>query len=342
VTSIVAVSAETVKSLEDAQIVDGKVDGAEGVTAAAISISGAEYVRTSGRPIGTKEPYYLYRTKDAKAGNPISMLYAETPVQTQNFLFGTWANSYFFSPGATAAYSFCMNEDLYMSLWNDQTVCCKLPVRLFDSYESVKIADPASETQPVETQPAETQPAETQPAGTKSAETQPVETQPAETQPAGTESAYTQSAETQPAETPSTEEPTNDDSMTEQSSTEPSTTEAPVTEAPTTEVPVTEGPVTEVPAEPGKYINLTMLTPRDGLPASAGRITGMRDPSAPYIERTERSDRNNKYQASVFGKGGTYALIIGGVLILAAAAAIIIRKSSAKNKSKSAKPKGRR
>ena len=292
VTSIVAVSAETVKSLEDAQIVDGKADGAESVTAAAISISGAEYVRISGQPIGAKEPYYLYRTKDAKAGNPISMLYAETPEQTRNFLFGTWANSYFFSPGATTAYSFCMNEDLYMALWEDQTVCRKLPVRLLDSYESVKIAEPAPETQPVETRPAETQ----------------------------------------PADTPSTEEPTNDDSMTEQSSTEPSATVAPITGV----------PVTEVPAEPGKYINLTLLTPRDGLPASAGRITGMRDPSAPYIERTERGDRNNKYQASVIGKGGTYALIIGGVLILAAAAAIIIRKSSAKNKSKSAKPKERR
>ena len=327
VTSIVAVSAETVKSLEDAQIVDGEADNAEGVTAAAISISGAEYVRTSGQPIGAKEPYYLYRTKDANAGNPISMLYAETPVQTQNFLFGTWANSYFFSPGATTAYSFCMNEDLYMSLWEDQTVCRKLPVQLLDSYESVKIADPATETQPEETQPTETQPEETQPTETQPEETQLTETQPTETQP--------------------TEEPTNDDSMTEESSTEPSTTEASVTEAlvteaPTTEAPVTEVPVTEVPAEPGKYINLTMLTPRDGLPASAGRITGMRDPSAPYFERTERSDRNNKYQASVFGKGGTYALIIGGVLILAAAAAIIIRKSSAKNKSKSAKPKGQR
>lgn len=297
VTSIVAVSAGTVKSLEDAQIVDGEADNAQSVTAAAISISGAEYVRISGQPIGTKEPYYLYRTKDAKAGNPISMLYAETPEQTQNFLFGTWANSYFFSPGATTAYSFCMNEDLYMSLWDDQTVCYKLPVRLLDSYESVKIADPAPETQPAKTQPAKTQ----------------------------------------PAETPSTEEPTTDASTTE-----PSATEAPVTETPTTKAPVTEVPVTEVPAESGKYINLTMLTPRDGLPESAGRITGMRDPSVPYIERTARGDRNNKYQASVFGKGGTYALIIGGVLILAAAAAIIIRKSSAKNKSKSAKPKGRR
>ena len=85
-----------------------------------------------------------------------------------------------------------------------------------------------------------------------------------------------------------------------------------------------------------------MLTPRDGLPASAGRITGMRDPSVPYIERTERSDRNNKYQASVFGKGGNYALIAGGIVTLAAAAAIIIRKSSANKKTKSAKPKGRR
>ena len=377
VTSIVAVSAETVKSLEDAQIVDGKADSAESVTAAAISISGAEYVRTSGQPIGAKEPYYLYRTKDAKAGNPVSMLYAEKPEQTQNFLFGTWANSYFFSPGATTAYSFCMNEDLYMALWEDQTVCCKLPVRLLDSYESVKIAEPAPETQPAETQPAETQPEETQPAETQPAETQPVETQPAETQPvetqpeeaqpvetqpaetqpvetqpaetqpAETQPVETQPEETQPVETPSTEEPTNDDSMTEQSSTEPSTTEAPVTEAPVTEAPateapVTDAPVTETPAEPGKYINLTMLTPRDGLSASAERITGMRDPSVPYIERTGRSDRNNKYQASVFGKGGTYVLIIGGVLILAAAAIIIIRKNSVKNKSKSAKPKGRR
>ena len=86
-----------------------------------------------------------------------------------------------------------------------------------------------------------------------------------------------------------------------------------------------------------------MLTPRDGLPASAGRITGMRsDLSAPYMERTERSDRSNKYQASVFGKGGIYALITGGVLILAAAGTIIIKRSSAKNITKSAKSKGRR
>ena len=372
ITSIAAVSAETVKSLEDEQVIDGKTENGEKATAAAITISGAEYIRTSSKPIGAKEPYYLYRTKDANAGNPISMLYAEAPEQTQNFLFGTWANSYFFSPGATTAYSYCMNEDLYLSLWEDQTVCCKLPVRLLDSYESVKIADHATETQPTETQPVETQPTETQPA-----ETQPTETQPAETQPTETQPAESEPAETHPSETPSAEEPTTDTSATEEPTAEPSNTETPTTETPatetpteepsTTETPTTENPTTETPsteepttetsptetptttaptteqpAEQGKYVNLTMLTPRDGLPASAGRITGMRDPSAPYIERTERSDRNNKYQASVFGKGGVYALIIGGAAILAATAAVIIKKRLEKNKTNSAKAKERR
>ena len=332
VTSIVAVSAETVKSLEDAQIVDGEADNAEGVTAAAISISDAEYVRISSQPIGAKEPYYLYRTKDAKAGNPISMLYAETPEQTQNFLFGTWANSYFFSPGATTAYSFCMNEDLYMSLWEDQTVCRKLPVRLLDSYALMEIAEPTPETQPEE------MPTTEEPVTEKPATEEPTMEEPATEEPTTEEPA----TEEPTAEEPTAEEPTMEEPATEEPTTEEPTTEEPTAEEPTTEEPTTEETATEEPAEPGKYINLTMLTPRDGLPASAGRITGMRDPSVPYIERTERSDRNNKYQASVFGKGGTYALIIGGGLILAAAAAIIIKKSSAKNKSKSAKPKGRR
>ena len=389
ITSIVAVSAETVKSLEDAQIVDGKTENGERATAAAITISGAEYVRTSSKPIGAKEPYYLYRTKDAKAGNPVSMLYAEAPEQTQTFLFGTWANSYFFSPGATTAYSYCMNEDIYMDLWEDQTVCCKLPVRLLDSYESVKIAEPSTETQPAETQPAETQPAETQPAETQPAEAQPAETQPAETQPSETQSTETQPAETQPSETPSAEEPTTDTSATEEPTAEPSNTETPTTETQSEETQPEETqpeetqpeetqpeetqpeetqpeetqpeetqpeetqpektPATEPPAAEGKYVNLTMLTPRDGLPESAGLITGVNyHPLNPYSERTERSDRNNKYQASVFGKGGIYALIIGGVLILGAVVAIIIKKRSgkndlkSKNKSKSAKQKGRR
>ena len=242
VTGIVAVSAETVKSLEDAQIVDGDTENKERITAAAISISGAEYVRVSSQPIDAKEPFYLYRTKDENAGNPVSMIYAETPEQTQNFMFGMWANSYFFSPGTTTAYSFCMNEDLYTVLWEDKTVCCKLPVRLFDS----------------------------------------------------------------------------------------------VTLAPdTTEEPVTETTETEAPVEAAGYINLTMLTPRDGLPASAGRITGMRsDPVTPFIERTERSERNNKYQASVFGKGGVIALVIGFVIILVAITVVIVKKITGDKKPK--------
>ena len=346
VTGITAVSAETVKSLEDAQIVDGKAENAGRVTAAAISISGVEYVRVSSQPIGAKEPYYLYRTKDAKAGNPVSMLYAETPEQTQNFLFGTWANSYFFSPGATTAYSYCMNEDLYLSLWEDQTVCCKLPVRLIDSFTSMDFASEAEAESTTEAPTAVTTEVPTTEAPTTEAPTTEAPTMEA---PATEESIVdafgmeAMAAEAPATEAPATEPPATEAPATEAPATEAPATEEPATEKPATETPATEAPATEAPAGTGRYINLTMLTPRDGLPASAGRITGMRsDLSAPYMERTERSNRNNKYQASVFGKGGIYALITGGVLILAAAAAIIIRKSSAKKITKSAKPKGRR
>ena len=321
VTSITAVSADTVKSLEKAKTADGKAENSERVTAAAISISGAEYVRVSSQPIDAKEPYYLYRTKDAKAGNPISMLYAEAPEQTQNFLFGTWANTYFFSPGTTTAYSYCMNEDLYMSLWEDQTVCCKLPVRMLDSYETVSdVSGTSAKTSTT--------------AATTTATT-------AEATAATTAATTTASTtETTTAKTPATETPATEAQTMKAATTEAQTTETPTTEAPTTEAPATEASVTQASAGTGKYINLTMLTPRDGLPASAGLITGMRDPAAPYIERTERSDRSNKYQASVFGNGGFFALIIGGAVILGAAAAIIVKTRSAKKKS--AKPKGSR
>ena len=122
ITNITAVSAEAVKALEQAQIVDGLAGQTGHVTANAVSISGSSYVRVSSQPVNAKESYYIYRTKDSKAGNPVSMLYVETPEQTQNFLFGTWANAYFFSPGVTTAYTYSMNEDLYTTLWEDQTV----------------------------------------------------------------------------------------------------------------------------------------------------------------------------------------------------------------------------
>ena len=80
-----------------------------------------------------------------------------------------------------------------------------------------------------------------------------------------------------------------------------------------------------------RYINLTMLTPRDGLPTSAGRITGMGDPNnITYIERTQRSDRVNKFQASVFSGKTGIALIAGGAVIIAAAAFVIFKKRSGK------------
>ena len=282
-TSISAVSAETVCSLEES--------GATS-SATAISISGAQYVRVSSKPVDAAEPYYLYMTKDEAAGNPISMLYAETPEQTQNFLFGMWANSYFFSPGTTTAYTYCMNEDLYMTLWEDQTVCTKIPVRYLDGITRSTVIEPVQQdtsAEPVVTGEPEND--------TSTDSEQPVETQ--------TE------VDNLPSETQ--EEPEETTSETEEVKTEPAKPEA------------------NAGDETVKYINLTMLTPRDGLPTSAGRITGMGDPiNITFIERTQRSDRVNKFQASVFSGKTGIALIAGGVVILGAAAFVIYKKRSGK------------
>lgn len=269
VTGIAAVSAKTVQALEDKRIVDESAGQSGEPTAETVTISGAEYVRISNKPIDGKEPYYIYRSKDKKAGNPISMLYTETIEEKQNFLFGTWANAYFFSPGVTTAYTYSMNEDLYETLWKDQTVCSKLPARLIDSMTS---ADSAVENTEEIAQAAES--------------------------PADNEG----------------DSPATPDEIDNSASQEP---EAANTEA-------------------EKTIRLVMLTPRDGLPDTAANLTGMRgDPAAPYVERTERGDRVNKYQASVFGGGGIIALIIGGVVIAAAAVYVVIRKKrSAKTETK--------
>ena len=88
VTNIAAVAAHTVKALENAA---GRNDNA---SSAQIGISGAQYVRISSQPISGEIPFFLYRTKDPIAGNPISMLYAEWIEESQTFLFGSWANSY--------------------------------------------------------------------------------------------------------------------------------------------------------------------------------------------------------------------------------------------------------
>ena len=64
ITSVAAVSEQTVRSLEI-------TENAEGDPSAAISISGAQYVRVSSTPVSGDEPFYLYMTKDSAAGNPI-------------------------------------------------------------------------------------------------------------------------------------------------------------------------------------------------------------------------------------------------------------------------------
>jgi hypothetical protein len=231
----------------------------------------------SSTPVGAEEPYYLYMTKDSVAGNPISMIYAEKPEQTQNFLFGMWANSYFFSPGTTIAYTYCMNEDLYMTLWEDRTVCTKIPVRYLDGITRSTVIEPVQQDTSAE----------------------PVVTG----------------------------EPENDTST---DSEQPAETAGPLPET----QPETTDPA-KPEADPGnandKYINLTMLTPRDGLPESVGRITGMRDPwNFSFVERTQRSDRVNKFQASVFSGKTGIALIAGGGVIIAAAAFVIFKKRSGK------------
>ena len=287
ITNIAAVAEQTVRSLEEEQIVDPSAGGKGAVTAAAISISGAQYIRVSSTPVSAEEPYYLYMTKDSAAGNPISMIYAEKPEQTQNFLFGMWANSYFFSPGTTTAYTYCMNEDLYMTLWEDQTVCTKIPVRYLDGITRSTVIEPVQ--QDTSAEPVVT--------GEPENDTSTDSEQPSETQE-------------------ETEETTSE---TEEVKTEPAKPEA------------------NAGDETVRYINLTMLTPRDGLPESVGRITGMRDPwNFSFVERTQRSDRVNKFQASVFSGKTGIALIAGGVVILGAAVFVIIKKRSGKKASATA------
>lgn len=87
VTNIAAVAASTVETLEETQTIDSPTGTSDYVTSDVIGISGARYVRTSSTPISSEESYYLYQTKDPMAGNPISMLYAETLSESENYLY---------------------------------------------------------------------------------------------------------------------------------------------------------------------------------------------------------------------------------------------------------------
>ena len=341
ITCIAAVSEKTVQSLEQSETAGQS-------SAAAISISGAQYVRVSSTPVSGDEPFYLYMTKDSAAGNPISMLYAEPYEQTQNFLFGMWANSYFFTPGKTTAYTYGMNEDAYMSLWNDQTVCTKLPVRLLDSVAAAEISDSSeaasSEAAPAEAPEAEGTPTEeaadegssAAPAEESAAEASQADESPAEAEsPAETDASSEEasSSEESPAEASSADETSSEVSEADDTSSEDaSSEEASSTEEADSETEESEAPSAPKEEENARYIDLTMLTPRDGLPETAARLTGLNnDPFMfDYTERTQRSDRVNKYQASVFGSKAGIALVAGGIVIVGAAAFVFFKKRSAK------------
>ena len=325
VTGITAVTADTVAALEQGQIVDSVSAKSEQVTAAAVSISGLEYVRIASKPVSAKEPYYIYRTKDTKAGNPISMLYVETAEETQNFLFGTWANEYFFSKGVTTSYSYSMNEDIYNTLWEDQTVCTKLPVRLLNSFSG---SNTASDNSFVEPSPYVSEPEASENSPTASQEASTVstvsETTSQEASKESTAVSETTSQETSKESTAVSE--TVSEASTQQLSNEVS--------AFAQEVSQSQEPSDSSYTDSGdtvKYINLTILTPRDGLPDTAVSLTGMRgDPFNPYIEQTERSDRTNKFQASVFARPQVLTPILGGVVLLTALGVFLFKRHSKK------------
>ena len=305
VTNITAVSADAVKEMEERQILDDAASSTD-LTGDTIGISGIEYVRVSKNPIQAQTPYYLYQTKNTSAGNPVSMLYKEQLEEAQNFIFGTWAQEYFFSEdAATNAATFSANEDLYAQLCEDLTVCTKLPVQVLDSIPSVKTAEPVTEE--TTTQKAEETIVE---APTDSVEEMDSieETDAVEE----TEEASGEETETEAAAEEITEE----------------TTEETTVETETTTEATTQTPAGEEPA----YINILMLTPRDGLPQSVAQITGLRDhlSETPITESDARSERNNELYASVFGKGGP-ALVIGSIVIAAGVvSAIVIRKKKLK------------
>ncbi len=346
ITSIAAVSEQTVKSLEE-------TENEEQTSAKAISISGAQYVRVSSTPVSGDEPFYLYMTKDSAAGNPISMLYAEDHEQTQNFLFGMWANSYFFTPGKTTAYTYGMNEDAYMSLWDDQTVCTKIPVQLLDSVAPAEASDSSLPDESADESEEESS-SESEAEVTDSAdEASSSETSEEITETSSEESSEEEaSSEEAPAEQSEAEESSAEESEAEESAAEGESAPQPSAEESQTEEPAEassadetssegisseEAADSEEPEKPSapenanaRYIDLTMLTPRDGLPETAAKLTGVNgDPFMfEYTERTQRSDRVNKYQASVFGSKAGIALIAGGVAVAGAAAFVIYKKIS--------------
>lgn len=100
------------------------------MTAAAVEISGCEYVRISSYQVAGAVPYYLYASKDPKAGNPITMLYVEDNTAITETFLGTWGDGYFSSRGMTKAQSFIVNEDKLEELKASMDVYIHAPIYL--------------------------------------------------------------------------------------------------------------------------------------------------------------------------------------------------------------------
>ena len=116
-----AESEETVES-EETDKTEESLDGE------ALDLSGVRYERVPGDPVGSDTPFYLYTTKDSRAGNPISMIYAGGDAESTESLFGLWAYGYFSAKGTSRAFSYVINEDALEELRSDFTVCVKIPV----------------------------------------------------------------------------------------------------------------------------------------------------------------------------------------------------------------------
>ena len=100
------------------------------MTAEALDISGIEYDRLTDQQIAGDKPYFLYVSKDEKAGNPITMLYAGDGTEMTETTLGTWAYGYFTAKGPSSAYSFTINEDELESLREKDSAYVKMPVNL--------------------------------------------------------------------------------------------------------------------------------------------------------------------------------------------------------------------
>ena len=334
-TAITAVAAETVDALEA-----DKENPA--LTGNAVSISGVEYVRTSAKAIDSAQPYYLYSTKDSAAGNPIFMIYANTPDEVSETLFGTWISGYFGVKGVSNAYSFAINEDAMQEFQFDRTVCVRLPVQILQTAEPVKEPAMTTTTRPKQqttVTEAETDASETEQdtitaeaeQDTTTAETETTDEAGQETTTTETETTDEAEQETTTTETETTAEAEQDTTIAETETT--AETEPETTASETAQNTTTAGTEKQPAADAAQQtVSVSYLTFRDGLPESLSVLNGLRDSAqrTPILDHTQRGERDSKYQASAFSKGW-YILILGAAaIIIAIISAIIILKRAEK------------